>query len=357
MKQPSTLHRSAGFSLVELMISVVLGLLLIAGAAAAYLSSKRSYTEVEEYSTLTENAHFAELIMADALLHAGFFGEVTAEKLTLGDELIDVVGDCGDLNRLDPTLSEPGAAYNFSQYLFGVTVPEDSATAMDCIDDAVPETDVLVIKRAVPRPLSDGERVDGVRDGTIDVPDGLQDDTTYIMSNNVMGIVFDGGGTPPNILDGGDVPGGVAWPYLFEAYYIRDEDPDDPDNIPVLARKVLSWNGAEMEVITENLVDGVEDLRLRLGFDSNDDDEVDQYVDVDDITVARDWNEVGAVEVYLLVRSTTPDPEFTDTKTYNLGGDNDVTPTGDPERYPPQFRRLLVSTQASLRNPKLVLRR
>jgi len=170
----------------------------------------------------------------------------------------------------------------------------------------------------------------------------------------VLAMPFDGNGTNhPNILAGGDVPGGVAWPYLFEAYYVRDPDPDSDADIPVLARKVLSWNGTAMDVISEDLVDGVEDMRLRLGFDSDNDDEVDQYVDVADIANAADWLQVGAVEVYMLVRSTTPDPEFTDEKTYNLGGDNDVTPAAGVQQY----RRLLVNTQASLRNPKLVLRR
>jgi type IV pilus assembly protein PilW len=346
MRPVSTMKKSAGFSLVELMISVVLGLLLIAGAAAAYLSSKRSYTEVEAYSTLSENAHFAELIIGDALLHVGFFGEVTAERLETNPDLIDIAnGDCDGA----------AAAYNFGQYIFGATA--ETEDVIGCIDDAMVGTDVLVIKRAVPRPLSDGDRVDGPRTGTIDTPDGPQAGTTYIMTNNVLGIPFDGSGTQPNILAGGDVPGGVAWPYLFEAYYVRDEDPDDPENTPVLARKVLSWNGAAMDVITEDLVEGVEDMRLRLGFDSNNDSEVDSYVDVADITNPADWAEVGSVEVYLLVRATNPDPEFTDERTYLLGGENTVTPAADEERYPPQYRRLLVNTQASLRNPKLVLRR
>lgn len=352
MKYASTLSRSAGFSLVELMISVVLGLLLIAGAAAAYLSSKRSYTEVEEFSTLAENAQFAELIMGDALLHAGFFGEVTAEKIEASPDLIQIAGvDCDD----GAGVAGPGAAYNFNQYIFGVTVAANSA--LGCITDGVDGTDVLVIKRAVPRPLSDGARVDGVRDGLIDVPEGIAAGTTYIMTNNVLGLLFDGSGPAPNILDGGDVPGGTAWPYLYEVYYVRDLDPDDPENIPALARKVLSWNGVAMEVITEDLVEGVEDMRLRLGFDSDNDDEVDRYVNVADIAAPVDWLEVGALEVYLLVRSTTPDPEVSDEKTYHLGGDNFVTPADAPDQYPLQYRRLVVNTQASLRNPKLVIRR
>ncbi len=343
MKHAPTISRSGGFSLVELMISVVLGLLLIAGAAAAYLSSKRSYTEVEAFSTLNENARFAELIMGDALLHAGFFGEITPERLEVNPNLIPIAsGDC----------TGGAQAYDFGQYIIGATV-DGSGSALGCITDGVTGTDVLVIKRAVPRPLSDGARVNGVRDGTIDTPNAMQAGTTYIVTNNVMGMPFDGSGTAPNILAGGDVPGGVAWPYLFEAYYVRDPDPGDADDIPVLARKVLSWNGGAMDVVSEDLVEGVEDMRLRLGFDGDGDDEVDTYVDVAGIAGAANWQRVAAVEVYLLVRSTSPDPEYVDTKTYTLGGDNVVTPAANVQKY----RRLLVSTQASLRNPKLVIRR
>jgi type IV pilus assembly protein PilW len=345
MKQPNTISKSAGFSLVELLVSAVLGLLLIAGAAAAYLSSKSSYTEVEQYSTLSENARFAELILSDALLHAGFFGEVTSERLVTNPNLIDIAGvDCAG----------EAAAYDFDHFLFGATVANNN-TALDCITDAMAGTDVLVIKRAVPRPLSDGARVDGVRDGDIDTPGPLVAGTTYIMTNDVLGLPFDGSGPQPNILDGGEVPGGEAWPYLFEAYYVRD-DPNDDDDIPMLARKVLSWNGAAMDVVTEELVEGVEDLRLRLGVDNNSDSEIDTYIDVADIA-ANDWDQVAVVEVYLLVRSTTKDPAYTDEKSYTLGGDNEVTPTDDPQRYPPEYHRLLVNTQASLRNPQLVQRR
>jgi type IV pilus assembly protein PilW len=331
---------SAGFSLIELMISIVLGLMLMAGAVSVYLSSKTSYTEVEAYSALTENARFAETIIADALLHAGFFGEVSSEQLRNGDALIPVVDDC----------SGEAAAYSLSQYIFGATV--SGTDAIGCIDDGMDGTDVLVIKRAVPRPLSDGARVGGVRNGTIDVPTGLQANTTYIVTNNVVGLVIDGSGTAPDIMPGGDVPGGVAWPYLFEAYYVRDPDPSSEDDAPTLARKVLSWNGAAMQVVTEDLVQGVENMQVEIGLDSDNDSEVDTYTDVSGMTSA-DWANVGSVDAYLLVRTRNKDPQYTDTKTYHLGGDNFMTPVAAVQQY----RRTMVSTQASLRNPKLTLRR
>ncbi len=67
-------HRQAGFSLVELMVGMVLGLMLIGGAVSIYLATKQSYTEVEQVAALTENARFAEQIVGESLRHMGFFG-------------------------------------------------------------------------------------------------------------------------------------------------------------------------------------------------------------------------------------------------------------------------------------------
>ena len=65
-------RKQAGFSLVELMVGMVLGLMLIAGAVSIYLASKRSYVEVEQVAALTESARFAEQLVGDSLRHAGF---------------------------------------------------------------------------------------------------------------------------------------------------------------------------------------------------------------------------------------------------------------------------------------------
>lgn len=366
MKRAPTISRSAGFSLLELMISIVLGLLLIAGAVATYISSKRSYSETEQFSTLSETARFAELTMADALLHAGFFGEAPAHAIVLDSAPVDPIGDCNG----PTTLNGRGAAdaFNVERYIFGGIIASGGGAlskatggaAITCITDGREGTDVLIVKRAIPLPITDGLRADEVqtRDGVLDSPNPLQPNTLYVLSNNITGMLFNGSATQPNITEGGDVFNGTAWPYLFEAYYVRDADPDSEAVPPTLARKTIKWNGAAMEIQTEDLVEGVEDMRLRIGLDTDADKEIDSYTEPSVMTV-DDWGTVGSVEVYLLVRSSTRDPQFTDTRTYHLGGDNTVTPVAgdDPNVDLRQFRRLRVSTQASLRNPKLILQR
>lgn len=336
-------REQAGFSLVELMVGMLLGLMLIAGAVSIYLASKSSYVEVEQVAALSENARFAEQIVSDSLRHAGFFGEVPANRVELDPNLSAVVGDC----------TEDGAeVYNLDRLGYAGVV-NGSGAALGCIDDAYvpggPANNVLVIKHALPLAYSDGPRVGGdpndptQRDGVIDTPAGLDSQKVYVMTNNVGGLVFDGADSQPSITTGGQFPGGTAWEYQYEVFYIRD------GAVPQLARKSLTWNGAAMELTTEDLVEGVERLRLLFGYDSDNDGEVDTYSNVAAIEASGNWAGVQSVEVYMLVRSAEEGQQYVDSKTYRLG-DVSLTP-GD------NYRRLKSFSSVSLRNLKLVLRR
>lgn len=60
-----------GFSLVELMISLVLGLILVGGAVNAFISSKQTYSLQEAMSRVQESGRFSLDLMARDLRHAG----------------------------------------------------------------------------------------------------------------------------------------------------------------------------------------------------------------------------------------------------------------------------------------------
>lgn len=337
--RPGFRQRQKGISAIELMVGMLLGLILISGAIAIFLASKRSYTEVEQVSALSENAQFAQRLLNNALLHVGFFGEVQSNRIELDENLSAVVADC----------TGAAAAYDLQNYIFAA-VADGSGSALGCIDDAVPGSHVLVVKSVIPSPLTDGPRenpdvTDPLQiDGKIDTPTELQDEQTYVMTNDTMGIMFDGADTQPNIKTGGAVPGGVAWVYQYEVFYVR------AGTIPQLSRKVLKYDAGSMKMETENLVEGVEDLRLRFGLDGagSADGEVDTYTSV--AGMSGNWDQVESVEVSLLVRSTNQDPSYTNTKSYSMGGAT-ITPT--PADH---FRRVLITISMSLRNPKLLIR-
>lgn len=63
-----------GFSLIELMIAMVLGLFIIMGIGAVYLGAKSSFSSQNATSTIQENARFAFELMGSDIRLAGFTG-------------------------------------------------------------------------------------------------------------------------------------------------------------------------------------------------------------------------------------------------------------------------------------------
>tara|TARA_R110001592_G_scaffold215025_2_gene468341 strand:+ start:121778 stop:122836 length:1059 start_codon:yes stop_codon:yes gene_type:complete len=341
--------RQSGFSLVELMVGMVLGLMLIAGAVSIYLASKRSYVEVEQVAALTESARFAEQIVGESLRHIGFLGELPANKIDVAPALTatSIADDC----------DSPANAYGLSRLVYAATV-DNGNDALGCITDGKENTDVLVIKRVVARPYTAGPRVRDPNDppsATINTPLPLDNGRTYVMTNNITGLLFDGS-TPPSIINGGQVPGGSAWEYQYEVFYIRDRDPLSTDDTPHLSRRVLAYNSStsSMEFQTEDLAEGVENMQLLFGYDSSGDGEVDSYGEPPPAGPGT-WDDVVSIEVFLLIRSATRDLQYTDSKTYQLGGDpNEPMDTVGP--MDDNYRRLISHVSVSLRNVKLMIR-
>jgi len=320
--------KSQGMSLVELMVSMAIGLILIGGTASVYLASKRSYVEVERMSRVTQNSRFALQLLSEAVQHAGFVGEIPMGSIELDPNLNAVNSDCSDL----------AAAYDIDNYLLA-TESSGAGAAFGCINDALPNTSVLLVKNVRPMRLIDSDD-----NGTIDSPEGLNATTTYVVSNNIRGILFDGADAAPTVTEGGDVPDGSAWEYQAQIYYIRDTAAG-----PQLSRRVLAWSGGSMSWITEDLILGVENMSFSFGLDTNADGDIDTYKPVAAM-VPIDWNNVYAIECDVLVRSETTDPQYTDTKTYNLSGIAAIGPLND------NFHRMVMQNTVSLRNPYFVIR-
>jgi type IV pilus assembly protein PilW len=187
----------------------------------------------------------------------------------------------------------------------------------------MPYTDVLVIKNAGSSPLSGG----------------WSSQQTYVIAGIVSFELRDGADMP---LDIGESY--VAYPYRLQIYYIRD------GATPTLSRKILAWDASagSMSIQTEDLVQGVENMRFRFGYDSNDDGEVDTLANVTDVTDADKWDQVTSLQVFLLLASDVSDPNYTDGKTYQLG-DIAVSPEDS-------VRRILLHSNMTLRNRRLAWR-
>ena len=312
-----------GFSLVELMVAMVLGFIVIGGAISVYLASKRSLTEVEQVATLSENGRFALQLLGYSARHIGFYGGPNPYDIRPEKQVGAVAGDCTDI----------AAAYDTENSFFALRAggPENDATSArvkGCITDAMPYTDVLVIKNAGSSPLSGG----------------WSSQQTYVIAGRVSFELRDGADMP---LDIGESY--VAYPYRLQIYYIRD------GATPTLSRKILAWDASagSMSIQTEDLVQGVENMRFRFGYDSNDDGEVDTLAYLDDITA---WNQVTSLQVFLLLASDVVDPSYMNEKTYQLGDIAVNKEYWEEKGLSVNKRRILLHSDMTLRNPRLVLR-
>src|SRR5947208_2550242 len=72
--RPSRWHKAQGFSLVELMVSLAIGLLLLTALATLFANSSRTQREVGLSAQQIENGRTAIDIVSEDLRHAGFWG-------------------------------------------------------------------------------------------------------------------------------------------------------------------------------------------------------------------------------------------------------------------------------------------
>ena len=109
------------------------------------------------------------------------------------------------------------------------------------------------------------------------------------------------------------------------------------ENIPVL--NCAGSRGMNLVEIAE----GVENLQVLYGIDNNADNQVDQYVNADQVT---SWGGVISIQLAILVRSLNTVKAQNEAKTYTLL-DNTVISTND------KYQRAVFSTIVRLRNVQL----
>ena len=63
-----------GFSLVELMVAVTIGLLLLTGLTVIFINSSSANRELQKASQQTENGRYAIDLLTQDIRHAGFYG-------------------------------------------------------------------------------------------------------------------------------------------------------------------------------------------------------------------------------------------------------------------------------------------
>lgn len=335
-----------GFSLVELMIAMTLGLLLTAAVGALFFANKRNYEQNSRIAEMQDNARFAMQALSGDLAMAGFLGGLNdpGRLRTDSDTLPTLTADCGP-----GADGDAGWAFDRGILEFMDDAAAGAAAARyGCLSggDVSPRTDILSVRRV-------SGRVTAEIDDTSETP-SLLANTVYLRTNRTVGSLFHSGadagapdsGHPP------DMPPMSYWEYSPRLYFVRPYASETGDGIPSLCRAyIAAGSGATVE--TECVAEGVENLQIAFGIDTDGDGVANRYRA--DPTAAELAQAVTA-RVQLLMRSVRPDFSYRNDKRYNLLGaddDGDGAVDEDGEAYRPQdnFYRRVVQTTVILHNP------
>lgn len=340
----NNISKQQGFSILEILISLIVGLVLLAGVLAVFVGMRSTTTETANYGEMQENGRFAISILSDDLLRQGFWGDLSAEMdaaLLIAPAPVPPVNDCIGEGVNNGSFPLDVGAF---RTLWGANLA--SANAMNCINDAKLGSDVIQIKRVISRPIEPPVN-----------PAALNDNRYYLMANASSAQIFAGDTAVPNIENS------QTWEYQHHIYYIREETQGDI-TVPVLMQGRLRNNGATM-INFQPLIEGVEMIRFWYGVDTDIDADtndygtgvgdgvVDAFIPARDMTQAlwdNDGSRVLAVRMYILVRSILPDRNYVNNNIYQLGGSTAIdqfNADGD------NFRRLLFTSTIVLQNAKV----
>ena len=103
----------------------------------------------------------------------------------------------------------------------------------------------------------------------------------------------------------------------------------------------------QVNVSTAEVAEGIEGLQFRFGWDANDNGEIEDAEFVDDPTGNED--EVRAVRIYLLSRTMSPDPNYTDPNAAYTLANHTINLTADDRHY----HRQLFEETVMVRNMNL----
>ncbi|WP_351075902.1 PilW family protein [Shewanella sp. CAL98-MNA-CIBAN-0140] len=310
-----------GMSLVELMVAMLISLFLTAGLFTMFSMSSSNVTTTSQFNQLQENGRIALVIMERDLSQLGFMGDITGTDFNNINSTFSataVTADCVGAGLNNASFPDTTQLTNF-RHLWGYEQGE-SAETMACITPNS-NTDVIQIKRLIGPP------------STV-----LTATRYYAASTSSKIVFFNGSSAAPGLVNS------RLWEYQHHVYFIRD------DGItPVLRRRTLSIsNGMNNE---EQLVEGIENMRILYGFDSDGDGTANSYMPAQNVTTLM-WDNavfqrVVSLKVFLLVRSSEEDRTYKNDNTYKLG-DKTIGPLND------NYRRKIVSSTIVLENPILI---
>ncbi len=333
-------HQQRGLSLVELMIAITLGLIVLTAILAVFSQNNRSFRQSDAVARMQDSARFALDTLARDIAMAGYYGGMYGAA-NIVPFTTAPANDCGTADNATspatPWAFQLGRRVEFRNHASTTAV----GSAFPCLGgDTTPvaaDTDIVAIRRVAGQATADIASGSAVN---------LRANNFYLKTNGTVGSLIHNGNAAAFALSTSTVEPLQApmsfWKYVPRLYFIRSYAETPGDAIPALCRMELQ-HAASAEMAVECLADGVENLQIEWGLDSDNDCVVDTYTS----SPAADALAQTAItaRLWILVRTTEPDGGYRDDKTFDFG-DFETS-----EAFADAFHRRVYSTTVQLRNP------
>lgn len=338
-----------GFTLVELMVAITIGLIIMAAVSTLFVSSKQTYTATDQLARLQENARFAMQFMMSDLRLGGYYG-------CLDDVSSDNVHTV--VNSTSLTYSVTQAAIEGLENATGAWKPSGITsipTGMLAGTDAVlirmadPSASIKLTARMGNKSdvLTVASAASFKQGDIIMVADCIGADLMQVTATTGTTISHDPGGadasktppwpgntTPADLFKTYDDPAQIM-KFSTRRYYVRN----NANGIPALYRDDNGGTGQE-------LVEGVESLQILYGMDTDvpPDGVPNIYYKAND--AALDWSRVFTVRIGIIARTIDNKETEIDNRSYDADGDGVDDLPAQNDRY----KRRVFQTTVQLRN-------
>lgn len=344
-----TPSRQHGFTLVELMVAVTIGLLLLAALSSLFVNNNNAQMEIERANRQVENGRYAMQLLNGDLRNAGFYGEFDTNLMKLP---VLMPNPCDK----DTALMRTGIALPVQGYDNGMAMP-------DCVTDVRANTDIIAVRHTATCIVDAADCEPASAGGPFFQASacnnlselGSGDEANYyqvglltagfsLHKRNCSEIA--GSGTPAPIRR------------LQTHIYFIANNSQPGDGVPTLKRAEVVYQGAAWGVNIVPLAEGIENMQVEYGLDTNADGVADLFTTApaaangcaDPVCAVVNWNNVVAVKMNLLARTLTKSMGHKDTKSYVMGNDAAGKPlviaaTGD------QYKRHVFAALIALPNP------
>ena len=335
--------RQAGFSLIELMIAVTLGLIILAALTTFFVQTSANRQEMERNTRQIENGRYAIDSMREDVALAGFYAD-TAPLVTPTWLTNDVCpGNIAAYGfAIAPAYTAPVPVFGYADL---VGVP------LGCFQNLKLGNDILAVRRFSADALTPAQAAAAPTRWYLQNSQCVDDDP-------LIPLVVNTGGGPFNLRVVNCGGPARVWRLREQVYYLRTCSVCDPtpDDMPTLWRAELDPDGSGT-MKHSALVEGIEMLRFDYGVDNTGDGLPDVWTRCDAASPcnATAWSNVTSVKVYVLSRNVEQSPNWKDEKTYGMGLSGTVGPFNDKYKRHVYVAQIALPNRSGSREPQLAV--